>query len=227
MDRNSKYMVNGIPTVHQVRRYKMVSELAETCSGKALDYGCGYGDVTYRLSPKFDCIIGVDPQLERVNWAKREYPSLQFMPCGKCGVDFSDHSFDTVISTMVINWVDDPSNHVAEVARLLKPGGKLIISSRAPDRLDKLLSHLRKKPWSEEHNRNHSIVELCSLLKTNGFQIEEIKCYWDSIEETRLGWKRICIEMMYATARLNKNCSFAPYFGVRAQLKNHLNQLNQ
>ncbi len=215
-------MINGIPTVHQVRRYKMVNELAETCSGSALDYGCGFGDVTYRLSSRFDSIVGVDPQEERVRWAKSEYPSLQFMHCDTCGTEFSDHSFDTVISTMVINWVDNPSDHLAEIVRLLKPGGKLIISARAPDKIDTFFSRLRKKTWSEDYIRNHSIVDLCSLLRANDFWVEEIKCYWDSIDETRLGWKRICTEMMYTAARLRKKCSFAPYFGVRARLAKRL-----
>lgn len=118
----NRYHINGIPTVHQARRYKMVYELAETCSGQALDYGCGYGDVTFRLASRFDHIVGVDPQYERVEFARTEYPHLDFDCCSQLGAQFADGSFDTVLSTMVINWVAEPKEYLGEIARMLRPG---------------------------------------------------------------------------------------------------------
>jgi SAM-dependent methyltransferase len=46
---------------------------------------------------------------------------------------FDDHSFDTVVATLVLCTVGDPSRAVAEAARLLKPDGQLLLIEHVRD----------------------------------------------------------------------------------------------
>ena len=62
---------------------------------------------------------------------------------------FDDDSFDTVVSTMVFCTVEDPERAIAEVARVLKPGGQLLFIEHVrsdSDRTARWQDRLHK-PW--------------------------------------------------------------------------------
>lgn len=85
---------------------------------RILDYGCGG-------SPY------------RSLFQNSEYVRADFTPCD--GLDFllpadssvpeADRSFDMVLSTQVLEHVPDPTHYVAECFRVLKPGGRLVLST--------------------------------------------------------------------------------------------------
>ena len=113
----------------------MVRRLLSGCRGRALDYGCGYGDIAHAISGQFSEIIGVDLSPERVEWARREFSPISFQVCHADSLEFGDDSFRTVISIVVINWVNDPDVYLREIHRVLAPGGKLVLAAAGPDRL--------------------------------------------------------------------------------------------
>lgn len=94
--------------------------------GKVLDIGCGDGDYAYNLQNMgFDVLAG-DMDITRFRYKNQ----IRFR---KCDVNeklpFEDKSFDFIVLAEVIEHVKNPYNVINELSRILKPSGKLILST--------------------------------------------------------------------------------------------------
>jgi SAM-dependent methyltransferase len=102
-------------------------------TARILDYGCGYGRVTaLARSHGFTTVQGVDPSPSLVARARREHPDLRFalLPSPP-SLPYADASFDAVLLIAVLTCIpadDDQSRLIAELARVLRPGGLLYVS---------------------------------------------------------------------------------------------------
>jgi SAM-dependent methyltransferase len=88
--------------------------------GKLLDVGCGrkpYKDTYFSGATSY---IGVDHLTEN---------SQPDIVASALDLPFDDKSFDTVVSTEVLEHVPDPSHALRQMHRVLKPGGYLILST--------------------------------------------------------------------------------------------------
>jgi len=111
--------------------------LAKLCKIKkgmhVLDVGCGIGVSTFPLldmtGPK-GRIVGIDisPHSISQTLKRAEYlqvPNVSFCVCNAEKLDFPDSIFDCVVSSFVINQVNDKLQALNEMIRVLKPGGYL------------------------------------------------------------------------------------------------------
>ncbi len=109
--------------------------------GRVLDVGTGTGRMLQLLADRADRAIGLDSShsmlsvaranLERVgvtNWELRQ-GDVHSPPLDAGG-------FDLVIIHQVLHYLDDPGRAVAEAARLVAPGGRLLVVDFAPHRHD-------------------------------------------------------------------------------------------
>jgi SAM-dependent methyltransferase len=136
-------------------RYKKCIDLfaahAGTLSGRELlDFGCGDGAFSYEMSRHGAKLSGIDLSAEAIGFANRRHGELgtggEFFLESCYETHFPDCSFDGVLSTDVIEHVQDQQRFLAEISRVLRPGGFAVIST--PIRLtEKPLDRLHVVEW--------------------------------------------------------------------------------
>jgi SAM-dependent methyltransferase len=103
--------------------------------GLVLDIGCGVGDETASLTAPDRVVLGVDYSASTVVDAGRERggSALRFAGMDGARLGVRDHSVDAVVSSHIIEHFTNPVGHVAELARVLRPGGSaFVITPNAP-----------------------------------------------------------------------------------------------
>lgn len=91
---------------------------AQSASGRLLDYGCG-------SSPYRSLFLNT-------TYLRADYtpsPDLDYAVQENQRIEAADESFDCVLSTQVLEHVQQPVDYLLECFRLLKPGGKLILTT--------------------------------------------------------------------------------------------------
>jgi ubiquinone/menaquinone biosynthesis C-methylase UbiE len=116
--------------------YKRSSlELLELAEGDAvLDVGCGTGDDARALAMAVSgvAVIGIDASEERITEARRRALGLprpvDFRVGDAYRLDFEDAAFDTCRADKVFHHLDDPRKALAEMARVARPGARVVVS---------------------------------------------------------------------------------------------------
>jgi SAM-dependent methyltransferase len=111
----------------QVRRLEMILGAAgERVKGRWLENGCGVGEYAAHLaSHAAGGIVGLEYDFERARQA-REAVSRVVNAAGE-RLPFPDASFDAILSHEVLEHVADDAQVVCEMARVLRPGGRIIL----------------------------------------------------------------------------------------------------
>jgi ubiquinone/menaquinone biosynthesis C-methylase UbiE len=143
-----------------------------------LDYGCGWGDISAMVSTRYVSTVGVDVDEERVAFARTQHPSLRFERCRPDGLDFPDSSFDTVLSVVVIPFVPSLNAYLAECARVLRPGGHLIILFPNPHSWLEWI-YLRAHRAPRYSTNLPSLQYVISALHEHGLEVEASGGFFD------------------------------------------------
>lgn len=117
-------------------RYNNVIRLLEQKVGlldgvKVLDVGCGDGVLSYLIAKKNAAVSGLDYSEIAIEFAKekiKEY-SIDFKRGSAYELPFEDDCFDAVVSSDVIEHLEDVPRYLSEIRRVLKDGGVAVIST--------------------------------------------------------------------------------------------------
>ena len=101
--------------------HKAMSEIAQELSGRLLEVGCG--SKPYQSLFRVDKYVGLD--IERKS--SHERGVADFLYDGNT-FPFPDASFDSVLCNQVLEHVFNPDDFLKEIVRVLKPGGKLLLT---------------------------------------------------------------------------------------------------
>jgi SAM-dependent methyltransferase len=95
--------------------------------GRALDVGCGRGDLGAELHTRGWSVDGVDPSAEACAVARRRGIDARQGVLG--GVELAAESYDAVIFQHCLEHVVEPRADLALAHRLLRPGGRVIVTA--------------------------------------------------------------------------------------------------
>jgi len=105
-----------------------------------LDIGTGFGIYLSQLSHHAKLCVGIDIDEENLRKAKEEKTkNIELISMSGENLGFKDNSFDVVLMIEVLEHVINDETAISEIYRLLKPGGKLIIT--APNKLFPFETH--------------------------------------------------------------------------------------
>ncbi len=116
-----------------------------------LDAGTGTGRMLELLSPYIRRGVGVDvsPEMlaiarDRLERAKVHHCQVRLADVFRLPFDFDapDSGFDAVLFHQVLHYLDDPQAAVVDAARVLKPGGRIVVADFAPHALEFLRDEL-------------------------------------------------------------------------------------
>ena len=151
-----------------------------TAASRVLDVACGPGIVVEALARSAGEVVGCDitPEMlekARERCAKAGLTNARFTPGRAEALPFPDASFDVVVSRSAVHHFPDPPAAFREMARVVKPGGRVITvdvqSSESPDAasLHNALEILR----DPSHVRMLSRSELHRAITAAGLTIED------------------------------------------------------
>ena len=132
---------------------------------RILDLGCGTGR-NLELLAQFGDTVGVEPEGPGLEQCRERGLGEDVVKAGTAtSIPFPDASFDLVTAFDVLEHLDDDKEGLAEIRRVLKPAGQLLMTVPAYRFLwsvhDEALGHRRRYVASEVH----------SLLNTSGFVV--------------------------------------------------------
>jgi SAM-dependent methyltransferase len=101
---------------------------------RILDAGCGSGPLFAALRDRGATVTGFDASAEMLKLARRRLGDDADLHLADLSrpLPFPDGAFDDVIRSLVLHYLEDWSEPLAELRRVLRPGGRLIVSVNHP-----------------------------------------------------------------------------------------------
>jgi len=155
------------------------SQIIKNINGTTiLDVGCGSGEMLERLKDKD--VYGVDVGEGFIRYCMSHCGYAKVSKQSAEHLDFSSCSFEDVVCSEVIEHLDDPGKALREFHRVLKPNGRLILTTpRACLRwsvLEYVWSHVRREKLEVNHD-SFSGYRLGRLLRNAGFNVVKLKSF--------------------------------------------------
>ena len=148
--------------IHQrlLKAYYMAKQYV---SGDLLEIGCGEGRGVSLLQDLVKSYRGIDKINEVVDKLSAQYPQAHFEQSVIPPLDFADQKFDSIISFQVIEHIRDDNRYLAEISRVLKPGGIALLTT------PNIKMSLSRNPW---HIREYTADELTDLCRPYFSKVE-------------------------------------------------------
>lgn len=102
---------------------------------RMLDLGCGYGwHCIYAAEHGASAVVGIDisRRMLEVARAKTSFPQVRYRCVAMEDMEFDEGSFDVVLSSLALHYIEDFEPVVRKVHRFLKPGGSFLFSVEHP-----------------------------------------------------------------------------------------------
>lgn len=144
---------------------------ADICAGQeVLEAGCGEGYGADLIASSARRVVAVDYDAATVAHVRTRYPRVEVMAANLAAVPMPDASVDVVVNFQVIEHLWDQPQFITECLRLLRPGGRLLIST--PNRIT--FTPGSDTPVNPFHTRELNAAELRELLEDGGFRVESL-----------------------------------------------------
>lgn len=151
---------------------------------RVLDVGCGTGALLDRLSTMHpvEQLAGVDPVPQMLDVARQRLSSAMDLRVAWAEeLPFAAGEFDLVVSCSMFHYIREPARALREMQRVLRPGGRLVITDWCRDYLTCRCLDLFLRWFNRAHFRTYSSHECARLLEQAGYSVTAVDRY-------RLNW---------------------------------------
>jgi ubiquinone/menaquinone biosynthesis C-methylase UbiE len=153
-------------------------------SDRILDVGCGTASLFQPILAEFPSVqlIGVDISTSMLKVADDKLgQQAVFLAAQAQGLPFRSDSFDIVVSCNTFHYLRKPEQCLSEIARILKPSGKVVITDWCDDYIACRLCDFFLRIFDRAHFRTYGRRGCERLLRLTGFknvQVERYKINW-------------------------------------------------
>jgi SAM-dependent methyltransferase len=139
----------------------------------ALDVACGAAHVAQEVAPRVRQVVGIDLTpallgLAAARLAAAGIGNVLLQEGDAAALPFTDGAFDLVVCRAALHHFPDPAVQVAEMARVCRPGGRVVVSDMlAPGAADRAAFDALHRVIDPSHARCLLDAEMSSLLTTH------------------------------------------------------------
>jgi ubiquinone/menaquinone biosynthesis C-methylase UbiE len=136
-----------------------------------LDVGCGTGAAVRNVAPLVERAVGVDlspAMVARARELAADLRNVEFREADSEDLPFDDGDFTAVLCTTSFHHYPDPPRAAGEMARVLAPGGRVVIGDGCSDGLPGLFLDLVLRTFQPSHVHFNRARELETLLEDAG-----------------------------------------------------------
>jgi ubiquinone/menaquinone biosynthesis C-methylase UbiE len=163
----------------------MRAEVVAQAGGRTLELGAGTGHNLEHYTDAVSELVASEPDphmAKRLRRKAEENPpaagKVEVVETGAEKLPFEDDSFDTVVATLVLCTVSDPTAVASETARVLKPGGRLLflehVRAEPGSRTERWQDRL-ERPWGWMAAGCHPNRDTEGLLESSSFTLENVE----------------------------------------------------
>ena len=162
-------------------------------NGDVLELGCGEGrgiDIILKKSKSFTAIDKISEVTERLSkkYKNEKFISSSFPPL----INIEDNSFDTIVTFQVIEHINNDNLFVEEIYRILRPGGKALITT------PNIEMTLTRNPWHIREYTSRQLQDLAAKFFTKITMKgitgnDKIKKYYEENKKSVSKFKRLDI----------------------------------
>jgi ubiquinone/menaquinone biosynthesis C-methylase UbiE len=154
------------------------AELLADARGEVLELGAGTGlNVPHYSRERVTRLVVSEPDPHMAARLRAKEPDAEVVEAPAERLPFADAGFDTVVATLMLCTVDDPGAAVAEVARVLRPGGRLLFLEhvRSGDaRLARWQDRL-ERPWGWVGAGCHPNRDTLATLRASPLRVDAVR----------------------------------------------------
>lgn len=151
---------------------------------RLLDVGCGTGALLHRLRGQHSAALlaGVDPVPAMLEGARRRLPAeLSLQQAWAERLPFPDAEFDVVVSCNMFHYVRHPREALAEMRRVLRPEGRLVLTDWCDDYWACWICDLYLRWFDRAHFRTYGSRTCVQLL-------EEADLFRVRLDRYKISW---------------------------------------
>lgn len=155
-----------------------------TPTARVLDVGCGTGELLRRLRAKYPdaALAGLDPVAEMLAVAREKLSGREDLRIGYAdALPWGAATFDVVVSCNMFHYITHPVAALREMARVLHPGGVLVLTDWCDDYLACRLCNVYLRLTNRAFYRTYKQAECLELFGAAGFshvRLERYKISW-------------------------------------------------
>ena len=187
----SDKIVSDNPLHHRLLSAYVFAE--KYINGDVLELGCGEGrgiDIILKKSKSFTAIDKISEVTERLSrkYKNEKFISSSFPPL----INIEDNSFDTIVTFQVIEHINNDNLFVEEIYRILRPGGKALITT------PNIEMTLTRNPWHIREYTSRQLQDLAAKFFTKITMKgitgnDKIKKYYEENKKSVSKFKRLDI----------------------------------